>query len=175
MKKPIKILLTAPPRVGKTTVLNKFIKLYKESLGGIISNEIRDKEGERIGFEVTNLKNKSRILAHKKKTYSGIKVDEYDIDLDCIDNFIIPEIKKSLKENSITLIDEIGRFQSLSKNFLKEIDRILNENSNILGTIIFDPAPWSLPLKNIKGVSIYTLNEKNRDKAPQELVDIFSD
>jgi nucleoside-triphosphatase len=73
------ILLTGPPRTGKTTILQKVVeKLTKENyrLGGMISKEIQT-DRTRLGFEICDISTGRRgILAHVRQP-TGPKIGKY--------------------------------------------------------------------------------------------------
>lgn len=47
----MKILLTAPPKTGKSTLLKKLIDSYTNKKYGILAGEMRDENNNRVGFE----------------------------------------------------------------------------------------------------------------------------
>ena len=70
----MKILLTAEPGAGKTTVLSKFMKLFPGNMNGIISREIRDDSGNRVGFKAIDMQGNERIFMHKTDIDSKIMI-----------------------------------------------------------------------------------------------------
>lgn len=171
----MKILLTGKPGIGKSTVLQKVRKSYNGEKMGIISHEIRSKEGERIGFEAENLAGKKKIFAHKHLIKSDHVVGKkYFVDLEAIDNFVVPEIEKGISENALVFIDEIGRMQAFSSKFLKAIRKLLNSKSSVLGTIVYEPEQWSLEFRSHPESVLVTVNEKNRDLLPKVIAEVLS-
>lgn len=58
------ILITGPPGVGKTTLLNKIKKIIKDmgySTGGMYCPEIRE-DGRRTGFEIIDIASRQKGL-----------------------------------------------------------------------------------------------------------------
>src|SRR5437762_2213695 len=107
----MKILLTGKPGIGKTTIIEKFRKNYHGKICGIIAKEIRDVNNKRVGFEAVKLNGERKVFAHHYLIQSPIKHgrSNFHIDINAIDNFIVPELQKGLQDtNSLLLLDEIG-------------------------------------------------------------------
>ncbi len=170
----MKILLTGKPEVGKSTILQKVKDGLEKDVFGIVVREIRE-NGERVGFESVNTKGDSKVFSHSSLFKSKFVVEnKFFVDIEVIDSFVVPEIKRGLNNpDALIFIDEIGRMQAFSKKFLRAIDEILNSDSNILGTIVFDPEPWSLEFKKHPEVILVTVTEKNRNDLPDALLTIF--
>lgn len=160
----MKILLTGKPGIGKSTILKKVASDLKIPKYGVVAKEIRDDQNQRIGFEAVTLDGRSQVFAHKFAFESELTVGKYLIDIKAIDNFVVPELRKGLdKSNSIVLIDEIGRMQSLSSEFLKIVGYLFQSKSNLLATIVLEDESWSLKFKKYPGVILIEVNDKNRE------------
>jgi nucleoside-triphosphatase len=172
----MKILLTGLPKAGKSTILEKFKKNYKGNIAGVISHAIKAEDGSRVGFEAESMQGERRIFAHKTQIKSdNIMGGKYALNVDGINNFIVPEMKKGLEDNNIlVLLDEIGRIQSFSDLFLQTTRDLLNSQAPLLGTIVYDPEPWSLEFKEHPDVVLITVSEENRDTLTEQLLLIFS-
>ncbi|UCH07467.1 MAG: hypothetical protein JSV55_00235 [Deltaproteobacteria bacterium] len=57
------ILLTGPPRSGKSTLIEAVIERIKEPVTGFFTREMRE-GGERVGFSINSLWGSDGILAH---------------------------------------------------------------------------------------------------------------
>lgn len=176
----IKILLTGIPGCGKTTVINQFIKLYPGKKHGFVTHEVRNEEGNRVGFEIENLKKESRLLAHKFELKTDLKIFgksgiPFYVDSKTIDDFILPEISfKHGQLDSILVMDEIGKMQALSPQFLAITQNIFLSNQPILASIVFDDEPWSIVYKTNPKVLLINVSINNRDELPDLLVVIFN-
>lgn len=170
----MKILLTGEPGVGKSTILRVVRDNYTSKTYGIISNEILE-NGKRVGFEAVNSTGERMIFSHTKIIHSSITVgNKYHVDLNAIDNFVVPELQKGLHSpDSLVFIDEIGRMQSFSSRFIKTIQDLLISNANILATIVADPEAWSIPIKKHPAVVLIQVNESNRSSLPLNIISIF--
>lgn len=60
-----KILLTEPPRCGKTTLVEKLVHQINRPCRGFFTREIKEK-GRRVGFSIITLDGQEAIWAHEK-------------------------------------------------------------------------------------------------------------
>ena len=159
----MRILITGIPRVGKSTIIQNIIKNINAPINGIITKELRNDSGKRIGFESCNLNSQCKLLAHVSDINSKYTIaNKYHVDIDVIDNFICNEISNS-NNNKILIIDEIGRMQAISQKFLKIIESSFQKNNTIIATIVYDPEPWSMELKNKKDILKIIVTKENRE------------
>lgn len=127
------LLLTGPPRVGKTTLVENSVKYLSRSfkLDGFITKEIREK-GIRKGFEIIKLDGEKKILSHK--SFKNLpKVGSYGVKVENLEE-IIEKIDE--KNCDILIVDEIGKMELLSRKFFAWVMNLLTkEKPRILGTI----------------------------------------
>lgn len=171
----MKILLTGKPGVGKSTILDKVRHDFKGEKFGIISQELRDKEGHRLGFEAVNSQGDRKMFASIDQIKSNYIVGgKYHVDLSVIDKFVVPAIAAGINmPEGLVFIDEIGRMQAFSQKFLETINNVLNSDTNILATIVYDPEPWSIQFKTNHQVILVQVSQLNRDILPKLLHAIY--
>ncbi len=171
----MKILLTGQPGIGKSTVLDNFKRQFQGKKFGIIAKEIRDALNDRVGFAAVNFAGEEQVFAHKDAIQSEHVIGgKYHVSLDVIKNFVVGEIERALAETeALILIDEIGRMQSLSPEFLAIVGKIFAGDNNILATIVYDPEPWSIAFKENPGTLLVNVNEVNRDQLPELLLLLY--
>lgn len=129
------IILTGSPGVGKTTIIQKVCSelLRKDvPVKGFYTSEVREK-GKRIGFDVVSLAGEKSSLA-RIGNITGHKVGQYVVDLQSFESVALP-IFKSLNENFIIVIDEIGKMELFSKSFEIATKTAFSSRNTILGTI----------------------------------------
>ncbi|KPJ57420.1 hypothetical protein AMJ49_00575 [Parcubacteria bacterium DG_74_2] len=131
------IFITGKPGCGKTTLIREILKELKIPARGFFTQEIR-REGERIGFEIITLTGKKGILA-EKGIKSSYKVSKYNVVLRDLEEIGVKEIKEGLKENSLIIIDEVGKMELFSQKFKKVLSIVLESENKILGTIMLAP------------------------------------
>jgi len=127
-----KILITAKPRTGKSTLIKKIIsEVGYDKCGGFYTEEIR-KDGERTGFMIKTLDDKEAVLA-SVDIESDIKVSKYSVDIVAFENICLPGIEEALNNKEIIIIDEIGPMQMYSKKCKEVLSKVLNGDNKVLG------------------------------------------
>ncbi|MFO8019635.1 MAG: nucleoside-triphosphatase [Promethearchaeia archaeon] len=178
----MKILITGPPRSGKSTLISKLIEdLQKEYiLRGFLTPEIR-MNGKREGFDVKDLKTQERILlAHKKGPQSEFKLGSYNVYVENFNEYLkenlFPQLKEE-KENSekfLLVIDEIGKMELYSKLFQDFIKTSFRTNQKIIATI---GKTLNHPVKDdllaLSHLKYYKLNRDHFDNIFQEISSYF--
>jgi nucleoside-triphosphatase THEP1 len=161
----MKVLLTAPPGTGKTTLLRKFITSHPCSQSGVLAQEIRDNNGTRIGFSMVTSDGKEELFMAKNasdvKWSSGESdialqpmVGSYMVNVEAIERVSVSELQNALLSYDIQLvyIDEIGIAQSYSSLFLD------------ITTIIYQDTEWSIPFKSLNDIWLIEVTIDNRNE-----------
>lgn len=134
-----KILITGPPRCGKSTLISKLIDHFLQKnfkIYGFITPEIR-KENKREGFYIQDIYSKMRFpLARIGNFNTNYKLGRYSVFVEDFENYI-NEFKEFMKEipGSIFCIDEIGKMELFSKKFQDFIKKLFLSNNLIIATI----------------------------------------
>ncbi|UCE38849.1 MAG: hypothetical protein JSW00_06395, partial [Thermoplasmata archaeon] len=100
------ILITGPPRCGKSTLIERVIIRIEKPATGFFTREVKEK-GRRVGFSINTLDGREGILAHQS-IKSQFRVGKYGVDLKGIDSLAVPAIIPTGREQ-IVVIDEIGK------------------------------------------------------------------
>jgi nucleoside-triphosphatase THEP1 len=168
----MKIILTAPPQTGKSTLLGKLLASTHLISRGIYSKE-KLVAGVRDGFSVSIRDGEERAFMTKDRTAMASdrnpRVGSYTVCLDTIETFIVPELLASLEDSSVQLvyIDEIGRAQAHSTAFLEATRKIFQRASamkkSILATIVQQDTEWSMEFKQDSEVWLVEVTPENRD------------
>ncbi|MEM1550310.1 MAG: NTPase [Candidatus Bathyarchaeia archaeon] len=131
------ILLTGPPRIGKTTVVLKVINYLLERgvrIGGMVSQEILER-GVRVGFKIIDLLNGTEgILAHVNLK-SGPQVGKYRVCLEDLERVGARAILDACEGADVVVIDEVGPMELYSEPFKDAVLKALNSGKIVLGTI----------------------------------------
>ncbi len=157
-------LITSPPGTGKTTAIKNFVNLSKDKfkISGFITEEVRDKFGNRTGFKIITLDGKVGVLADISLK-SQNRVGKYGVNLKDINDIAVPSIDL---EADIIVIDEIGKMECLSKNFIQRVFTALDSNKIVVGTIKEKGDEIINKIKSRDDVEIIKLTFENRDKIP---------
>ncbi len=161
-----KILITGPPRCGKSTLISKLIEYYNNkkdyTIYGFLTPEIRER-GNRIGFNIVDIySGKISQLARVGDFKTKYKLGKYNVFIQEFDKYI--EDNLSLEEKTIDLIviDEIGKMELFSDKFQNFIKNIFSLKISILATIGLKLShPIKTYLLNLPSVLLLNLNKRN--------------
>jgi len=165
--KPKNILLTGPPRCGKSTVIEKLIHQIQRPVIGFFTREIREK-GRRVGFSIIALDGKEGVLAHED-SQSTRRVGKYGVNIDELDRIAVPSIAPGAADQ-IVIIDEIGKMECFSAFFRETLIQTLDSANPVIGSIAQKGTPFIEKIKERGDVLLVTISEKNRDSLAAELL-----
>lgn len=161
-----KILITGPPRCGKSTLISKLIKYYtvekNYNIYGFLTPEVRE-SGNRIGFDIVdifsgNISQLARVGDFKTK----YKVGKYNVFVEKFNKYLENILDLDGKPLNLIVIDEIGKMELFSMKFQDLIKKIFSSNTPVLATI---GLKLSHPLKNyllnLPSVKVLILNRQN--------------
>ena len=156
------IILTGPPRIGKTTVIRAVIAALEDRCAGFYTEEIKEQE-ERVGFRLHTMQNKSCVLSHRD-IKGHYHVGKYGVDLECVEEIGALAIKRGIKTGKTIIIDEIGKMEILSRPFRLAVLDALDSKCPVVGTMLFKRQPFCDKIRARKDVEILEVTEDNRDK-----------
>ncbi|MBM4326660.1 MAG: AAA family ATPase [Deltaproteobacteria bacterium] len=156
----INILLTGPPRCGKSTLIEKIISRLARPATGFFTREIREKS-RRVGFEIVTLDGKRGIFAHES-IHSRRRVGKYGVDLDEFHRVAAPSMIPQ-EPDQIIVIDEIGKMECFSEVFRRTLVEVLDGPQTVLGSIALKGDPFIEGIKRRPDVDLVIVTQKNRD------------
>jgi nucleoside-triphosphatase len=165
------ILLTGPPRCGKSTVIEKLVKEIHKPVTGFFTREIKEK-GRRVGFSIITLDGKEGVLSHEDSE-SPARVGKYGVNLDELDRIAVPAMIPSEPEE-IVIIDEIGKMECFSPLFRETLIKTLDSANPVIGSIAQKGSPFIKKIKERKDLLLVSVSEKNRDSLPAFLLERIS-
>jgi nucleoside-triphosphatase len=160
-------LLTGHPGVGKTTIIKKALEKLKLPAGGFYTEEIRE-DGLRKGFAIVTLSGFKGVLAHRNFK-SRYKVGEYGVGVYTLNRIGVKEIQMCLMEKKVIVIDEIGKMELLSPQFQAVVEKALDADNPVLGTITLARHPFAQKVKARDDVTIIEVTKENRDEVFKSL------
>ena len=156
------IILTGPPRIGKTTLIRAVIAALEDRCAGFYTEEIKEQD-ERVGFKLHTMQNKSCVLSHRD-IRGHYHVGKYGVDLECVEEIGAWAIKRGIKTGKTIIIDEIGKMEILSRRFRLAVLDALDSKCPVICTMLFKRQPFCDKIRARKDVEILEVTEDNRDK-----------
>ena len=156
------ILVTGPPRSGKSTLIEEVVNKIKKPATGFFTRELRDK-GKRVGFLIATLDGKTGILAHQN-IKSRYKVGKYGVSLGDLDQVAVPSMLPST-DDQLVVIDEIGKMECFSRLFKETLLRVLSLDNQVIGSIALKGDRFMQTIKNRDDVALVSISETTRDLA----------
>jgi nucleoside-triphosphatase len=139
---------------------------------GFYTDEVRDDDGQRIGFHVIALDGKRGELA-RKEPGPGPRVGSYRVNVKAFEEIALPSL--DAEASRVLLIDEIGKMECCSGEFIRRVEKAFEADHPILATI---------PLRGggdfIDGIrcrpdaETILITRENRDPLPEKLVAMLS-
>src|SRR4051812_21935305 len=97
-----KLLLTGPPRTGKSTVAVRLVHLLQDAgvkVGGFVTMELCD-AGRRVGFVVRDLVGAEGILAHEDLA-SDVRVGRFGVNVAAFERVALPAVRRAIENESV--------------------------------------------------------------------------
>lgn len=164
MKK--KVLITGPPRCGKSTLISELIDYYINKknyiIYGFLTPEVRE-SGNRIGFDILDIySGKKSQLSRVGNFKTKYKLGKYNVFIEEFDKYLDNTLNLEGKTIDLIIIDEIGKMELFSKKFQDFIKQIFSSNVSILASIGLKlQHPLKDYLLNLPSVVVLNLNRQN--------------
>ena len=164
------ILITGPPRCGKSTVIEKVVERIDLPATGFFTREIRE-QGRRMGFSIITLDGREGILAHED-IKGRCRVGKYGVNLKDIDSIAVPSMIP-IKKDEIVVIDEIGKMECFSLKFREALTAVLDSLNWVIGSIAQKGDAFIQGIKERADVTVINVTPKNRDILIHELLSLI--
>lgn len=171
---PNNLLVTGPPRSGKTTVVRRVVdRLEARGLrvGGLASPERRE-GGERVGFDIEDvMTGEARVLARVDRD-EGPAVGKYRVAVDDVDAIAESALRRAADEADVVVIDEIAPMEVASASFRRGVRRALDADRPVLAAVHRRSTSGFVgEVKRRDDVDLVEVTTANRNALPDELAD----
>jgi nucleoside-triphosphatase len=169
------LLLTGAPGSGKTTVLRRVaaeLARRKVRMAGFTTEEIREGR-ERVGFRIESFDGKSSVLAHVS-IRSEHRVSRYGVDVAALDTIVRESLAPSRRAD-VFLVDEVGKMECLSKEFVAALEALLDSGQLLVATVALRGAGLIETVKRRSDVRLWSVNRSNRDEMPARVLEWISE
>jgi len=170
------ILVTGPPRSGKTTVIQSVVETLTADgydAGGIYCPERRE-AGERVGFNIIDVETgETRILAHVDRD-DGPSVGKYRVNVDAVDAVCATAFPRAIEETDFVVIDEIAPMEVYSDECVTQVRRTLNADIPVLAAIHYgSTAGFIGDVKGRGDVDQFEVTTDTREDLPARLIELL--
>ena len=161
------VLITGPPGTGKTTLIKKLADEFKDlNPAGFYTAEMRER-GARGGFEIVGLDGTRRVLSHVN--IKGLdRVGKYGVDVKGFDGYL-GTLALSDPNVKIVIIDEIGKMECLSRQFIDLMQEVLDSQKPLIATIAQRAGGFIAEVKKRGEVKIFEVTQANRDSLAESI------
>jgi nucleoside-triphosphatase len=165
-----RILLTGPPRCGKTTVVQKMVASFPGRAAGFYTREVR-RAGRRLGFEIVTLAGEAALLSHVD--FPGPRqVGKYGVNLENFHRLALPVLKWRPGVD-LVVVDEVGKMECLSGRFVSAIETLWRQPVPLLITVAEKGGGLIAALKAKPDKLLITVTPGNRDELPARLLQLL--
>jgi nucleoside-triphosphatase len=172
----MKLVITGPPGIGKTTLVIKVIKRLKDRAIGFWTEEVRDRiKKERTGFRIESTDGKSAIFASKFFTSKHL-VGSYGVNVERFESIALPILEKAREsKDKIIVIDEVGKMELFSKKFADMVQELFSDpkRSMLITLPIRDVHPLVRWIRRHPQGILLELTKSNRDGLVDEVVNLL--
>ena len=166
------ILLTGPPGVGKTTMVNRLATTLLNkglTVSGITTCEVRE-NGNRTGFKITDLATRNEGWLARKDYSSGPKIGSYRVISEDLERIGTNAMELSAKEpTAVIIVDEIGPMEMTSSTFRRAVSRVFAGERPTIATVRLGSRYPEI--EKVKGKSLhFVITKDNREAIYDRLV-----
>jgi len=169
LSESVKILLTGLPRCGKTTAIIKIIaNLNRDKIAGFYTQEIRQ-GGVRKGFSWRRLDGVTGTLAHID-IKGPFRVGKYGVDVAAFEKSVVPILDAEKTDTELFVIDEIGKMECFSKEFVAAIRRLFKSDKSVLTTVALKGSGLISEVKDYPNTNLFNLTRHNSEKTIDKIL-----
>jgi len=165
------LLLTGRPGVGKTTVIKRVARALGDQAGGFYTEEIRNSAGRRTGFRLVTMTGKEAVMAHVDLCDQGRpRVSRYGVDVSAIKTVGVAALRQAMASDQVVIIDEIGKMELFCDAFKEAVEKAVEGEQPVVGSVMSSSRPWIDDLKAGEHVVLWEVTVENRDELPGRIL-----
>ena len=154
--------------MGKTTVIRRVVEtLQGKPLGGFYTEEVRE-HGRRRGFRAVTFDGWRRIIADRDHP-GPARVGRYGVDVAAIDALVARSLTVPAEVEAF-LIDEVGRMECHSAEFVSAMRRLLGSSTPMVITVAERGGGFIAEVRGHRGTELWTVTHQNRDALPRRVL-----
>ena len=168
------VLVTGQPGCGKTTAVKTLVdelRATDASVRGFYTDEVLQ-GGRRIGFDIVTVPDGRRGPLARKGA-AGPKVGQYGVDVASFERLALPTLDVDDDEETIYVLDEIGRMELKSEAFATRVEALLARGVRLVGAltapIYGHRVAFCDRVSATRGVAVHKLTKSTRDGVTAEL------
>ncbi|MFB6131990.1 MAG: nucleoside-triphosphatase [Halanaeroarchaeum sp.] len=174
---PNNVLITGPPRSGKTTVLERLVdRLRAEglTLAGVWSPEVRE-GGNRVGFDIVDLASGERAVLARKEREKGPQVGSYRVDVPATEA-LCERAFEAVESADAVVIDEIAPMEVTTDAFTEGVRTALDSPTPVAAAVHYRATSGFFgAVKDRDDTTTFEVTEDSRDELPDRLARLVLD
>ena len=160
----IRIAVTGPPGIGKSTLVQK-VAAKGVRVGGVLARDKRYKD-RRNGFELLDLASGAvGILADEQG--KGPQLGKYRVHLDDLDQIGARAVEEAVNCDLI-VVDEVGPMELSSRRFISAVEKAMASPKPML-VVLHEWSNHRLAKKIRDNFQVITVTRENRDDLANEI------
>lgn len=129
-------------------------------VGGFVTEEMRE-GGQRVGFHIVPHRGSERIMAYVDRRGSP-RVGRYRVDVQAIDRAAQEHLALD-PQTEIYLVDEIGKMECYSGEFVRRMQELFDSEKTIIATIGRQPGGFMAAVRRRPDAELWEVTQLNRE------------